>query len=192
MTGADLLALIKKHPVGVVCLLVGLACIALYFVRNDVVAENTRVGEEKSSEAAKLLANVRNSTNLSEQLAELQGVTKAIEGRLVHPNQKALNQQHFYRLETETGVKLVDVRQGAIAAQRGKAASSYVGVPFAINVQGSFKQVMEFLRQIETGPYFVKYNAISFNKLLSGGGSPAGGGDSNITLAMTVDILGQP
>lgn len=192
MTGADLVALIKKQPVGVACGLVSLVCVALYFLRDSAIEEYTIAGEQRAAEAAKILANVRNSSGLQEQVTEMQAATKEMSTRLLRENQRALNLQYFYRLEAETGARLVDVRQGSIPSARGAAAATFVGIPFVVSVEGSFKQTMDFLKKIESSPSFTKFNSINFARVSTGDGAGRSAGPSSISMTMNIDLLGQP
>ena len=192
MTGADLLAMIKKQPIGVACGLICLICAALLYFRSDKIDESKAAYEAKSAEAAKILANVRNSEKLPAQVAEIQALAKEMDGRLIRASQLAVNLQYFYKLEAETEVKLLDVRQNSIA-KGGKAL--YAGIPFNVSVQGTFKQVMSFLQKLENGPHFCHFISVNFNK--SGGGAEAGrsggGADlSGLTITLNLELLGVP
>lgn len=191
MTSADLLAMIKKQPVGFACGLLCLICAGLLYFRGGKIAENRAVFETKSAEATRILANVRNSEKLADQVVEIQALSKEMESRLVRAGQLAVNLQYFYKLEAETEVKLLDVRQGAMP----KAAKTlYTGIPFNVSVQGSFKQVLAFLQKLENGPHFCRFSSVNYTKLASVAASrSSGGGDlSAITLSINLELLGVP
>ena len=184
MTSADIIAMLKKQPIGVGC---GVLCIligVLIYLRTDKITENQALYEAKSAEATKILANVRNSDKLPEQVAEVQAMTKEMESRLVHAGQLAVNLQYFYKLEAENEVKLTDVRQSNPA----KSSKLYTGVPYNVSIQGSFKQVMAFLQRVENGRHFCRFNTAAFNKA-------GGAGDltnTAMTLYLNIELLGQP
>jgi Tfp pilus assembly protein PilO len=189
MTGADLIASFKKHPVGFSC---GLTCVilgALLYFRADKITEGQAAYTAKSAEAAAYIANVRNSENLAKQVAELQALSKEMDSRLIRPGQLAVNLQYFYKLEAENEVKLADIRQGNAPKN---AKSMYVGIPYAFSVQGSFKQLVTFLRKLETGPHFCHISNISFNK--SGGTTvdAAGVVAEGMTITLNLELLGLP
>jgi Tfp pilus assembly protein PilO len=185
MTSADLTAILKKHPVGVASVLVAIACGVVIYLRSGDIPASQAENEARSAEAAKMNSNVRNSANLAEQVTEIQAQRKELEGRLLKAGQLAVNLQYFYKLETETEVKLVDVRQGG-PARGGK--SPYVGVPFSVTVEGSFAQVMNFLGRVQNGRHFCRVTTASFAKA---GGSNVPG-VSDMTLALNLELLGQP
>lgn len=183
MTTDDLLAMIKKQPVGFACAMLCLICGGLLYFRSDKIAENQAEYEAKSAQAARILDNVRNSEKLPAQVAEIEVLSKEMESRLVHASQLAVNLQYFYKLEAETEVKLIDVRQNALPKAAGKTL--YAGIPFNVAVQGTFKQVMSFLQKLENGPHFCHFTSVNFNK--TGGPDPAG-----MTITINLELLGVP
>lgn len=189
MTGADLIALAKKHPVGVACLLVIIACgVALYF-RADAISVSQAEYEAKSAEAAKMISNVANAPGLPEQLAELQELGQEIDARLVKAGQLAVNLQYFYKLEADHGVKFLDVRQNSpVRPARGAAPkTNFVPVPFSLSVEGNYDQLVKFLTDLQNGRHLCRINSAVFSKgNLTSSGSPV------MTLALSVELLGQP
>jgi len=184
MTSADLSANLKKHPIGVACALVSIACGVVLYLRAGNIAASQAENESSTAEANRMINNVRNSANLAEQVAEVEGLRKELEGRLMKAGQLAVNLQYFYKLEAETEVKLTDVRQNSTPRN---AKTQYIGVPFAVTIQGSFANVAKFLNRLQNGPHFCRINTATFNKT---GADSAGGTD--MTLSLTLDILGQP
>ncbi len=181
MTSADLTVLVRKHPVGVGCLLVIIACGALLYLRSGNIIASQAELDASSAQAAKMSANVRNANGLSEQLSEIQALSKELDSRLMKASQLAVNLQYFYKLETENEVKLVDVRQGAFPRN---TKTLYTGVPFNVSVQGPFTNVMNFLSRLQNGRHFCRINSANFTK------AGASGGD--IALALNLELLGQP
>ena len=189
MTGADIVSAFKRQPIGFGCGALCLVCGLWLYYRSDVTAERQEANDQKAAEVAKIDANIRNSERLREQAAAMVAASRDLEARLMHAGQLAVNQQYFYRLEGETGVKLVDLRQGAVAAPKAgaKSAGLYVGVPYNVSVQGTFPQVLAFLRRLETGRHFSRFNTVTFDKAT---GPNASG--SLLTVTIAVDILGLP
>ena len=184
MTSSELSTTLKKHPIGVACALVSIACGVMLYIRAGNIAASQAENESATAEASKMIGNVRNSASLVEQAAELESLSKELEGRLMKAGQLAVNLQYFYKLEAETEVKLVDVRQGSLPRN---AKSQYISVPFTVTIQGSFAQVTGFLTRLQTGAHFCRINTATFGKA---GGDNAGG--TSMTLALSLDILGQP
>ena len=187
MTSADLIATVKKQPIGFACGALCVICAALLYVRGSKIEENQAEYEAKSAEAAKILANVRFSDKLPEQVTEIQAATKDLETRLIRSGQLAVNLQYFYKLEAENEVKLTDIRQGT-PAKGGKLL--YMGIPYSVGVSGSYKQVVAFLQRLENGPHFCRFLTLSITK---GGGSGTGPDSaSSMTVTLSIELLGLP
>ena len=185
MTGADLSAILKKHPLSVVCGLITVVCAALLYYRADNITASQAELEARTAEANKMIANVRNSANLAEQVTEIQAQRKELEGRLMKAGQLAVNLQYFYKLETETEVKLADVRQGNISRNgRGQ----FAGIPFSVTVEGTYAQVVNFLGRLQAGRHFCRITSANFTKA-SGSNMP---GAADMTLSLNLELLGQP
>ncbi len=188
MTGADLTAILKKHPLGVACGLVTVVCAALLYQRSDNIGASQTELDARTAEATKMIANVRNSTGLAEQVAEIQAQRKELEGRLLKAGQLAVNLQYFYKLEAETEVKLQgDVRQGMAA----KTNKSYIGVPFTVSVQGTYPQVVNFINKLQNGRHFCHITMATLNKG-SGSDSAAAVAERDMMLTLNLELLGQP
>lgn len=195
MTGADLIALARKQPISTACVLVIVVCGLLTYFRMDVIDASQAEYEEKAAEATRMVANVKNAPGLDEQLAELQKLGQELDSRLLKVDQLAVNVQYFYRLENESGVKLLDVRQNTPSrAKNAGPKSNFTRVPFSVSVQGTHAQVMKFLGALQTGRHLCRIVSANFTK--SGGVEGAGFGlppeEQELTLSLSLELLGQP
>jgi Tfp pilus assembly protein PilO len=188
MTTAEFTTLAKKHPVSAVCLVVAIACGVVLYFRMDVVASSQAEYDARSAEAAKMIANVTNAPGLAEQLAEIQEQGRQLESRLVRAGQLAVNLQYFYKLEADNGVKLLDVHQDNLPRN---IKTQFTPVPYGVTVQGSYNQVMKFLGQLQNGRHFCRINSAVFAKV-SGGGENTLAGGQDISLTLSLDLLGLP
>lgn len=186
MTSADLVALIKKHPVSFACLLLCLASGVVIYLRYGNISAGQQELENKSTELSRMTSNIRNSVGLAEQVTEIRAHTKELDSRLLKASQLADNLQHFYKLETENGVKLVDVRQNALP--RNTRAAAYVGIPFNVSVQGTYTQVMNFLNRLQNGRLLCRINTANFSKVAAAASS----GEPLVNLSLNLELLGQP
>lgn len=192
MTTADLVALIRKQPVAFICGLVVLACAVTLFLRSDAVTAAQASFEAKDSESRKVEANARSAAGLAEVVEEMLDAGRQFDTRVVRASQLANNLQFFYRLESETNVKLLDVRQLAIPPLRpGEKRGAYAPVPFTVNIQGAYPQVYGFIRRIEASTAFIRINQMSVTKMVSSDGSIGATGDS-VSVAMNIEMLGTP
>lgn len=188
MTGADIIAAVKRQPIGFACGTVCLVAGLMLYFTSDQTEERQSTYDQKATEVTKIEANIRNSDKLREQSAAMLAASKELEARLMHAGQLAVNQQYFYRLEGETGVKLLDLRQGNVpTAKAGAKTGLYVGVPYNVSIQGGFPQVLAFLRRLETGRHFCHFNNVSFGKATG-----AEATSDMISVVIAVDLLGLP
>jgi hypothetical protein len=180
MTSDEIIVRIKKQPIGFGCGLICLVCIGWLYYRGGALESQQQIYEAKSSEAAMFSSNVGLAKNLPEQVAEIQAASKELESRFVRDGQLAVNLQYFYKLEAENEVKLLDVRQNG----RTRGAR---GIPYNVNVQGPYKNVMAFLQRLEKGRHFCRINTAGFAKSVGGDSASA-----NINLSLSLELLGQP
>lgn len=169
----------KKYPVLVVCGVVGIALLVTLYMRLDLMDAQKAELEKYSAESNRHRANIANSAQLQEHLDFLIQANKAVGDRALNAGGLAQNLQYFYRLEADAGVKYLDLRPGArVNAVKGTA---YVPLPYIINVQGEFAQIISYLRSLEQGAYFCRINSAS-----------ASGNGSTITINLNLDLLGVP
>ncbi len=128
ITNEQVVALLKKNPVVSAAVVVCLGLAAAHYFRGDLSATATARLDERTQEGQRLSANIKNSAQLPEQLARVSAAAKEAEGRLVKVGSLANNLQYFYKLEADTGVKLLDLRQ---TTDPGRAAKT--GCPFGRN-----------------------------------------------------------
>lgn len=181
MTSADLVNVLKKHPIGVGSLLVIITCGSLLYWRSGDITASQQDLQSSTAQADKMTANVRNANGLAEQVSELQSRSKEIESRLMKASQLADNLQYFYKLETENEIKLVDVRQNALPRN---SKTQFTGVPFTLSIRGTYVQVMNFLNRLNNGRHFCRINTANLAKVE--------GTKTDVTLTLNLDLLGQP
>lgn len=178
----DIAAAFKRRPLlftcGALCLALGLG---LYF-RSGLPAElETRLAE-REKEMKRLGNNVKFSAQLDAQLQTLRRANEVVSAGALRPAELARNQQLFFRLEAESGVKLVDIRQLATPppTKGAPAPVAYVSVPFSLTIRGDFEQIMDFLYRLDHGPTLSRVTSASMAR-------PEEGTQS---LSLTVDLLG--
>lgn len=185
MTNEEFIALVKKNPIGIGCAVLSLAIgLTLYF-RSGALPETEAILEQRTAEADRHAANIKNAAQLKEQFEQLAEANKEIDNRVVRASQLGLNNQYFFRLETETGVKLVDFRQGALATKAARA--TYSTVAFNVSVQGEMPQIVTFLRALESGAHFCRVTTATVNQA-----SGASARKGLLTMSLTLDLLGLP
>ena len=192
MTNQQLVAFIKAQPIGFGCgalaLILGLG---IYF-RGDNIPEAERVLDEKATLGERYDVNLKYGVQLSDQLASIAAARQQIEARLVHPDELAKNLQYFYKLEADTGIKLVEIRQNQLPSQKGPAKPgpkmTYLSVGYSAAVRGDYPHLLDFLRRLEKGSRFCR--VVSANINLAGTSDKDRATD--LTLNLGLELLGQP
>jgi hypothetical protein len=179
---------IKKYPVGVGAVVLALVMIAAVTVRHMKFSEQQVVYDNTAAEGQKLVANIAHAGQLEEQLKALEEANKTISGRLVNPSDLAINLQYFYKLEADTGVKLlemhpVDVKGSAKLAAKGV----YTPVQYVVTLQGGYVRTLAFLRRLEHGAYFCRIISGSCSQVQSTQDKVSG----EVTMSLTVELLGR-
>lgn len=184
MSGDDLKALIRKHPVSFGCgLLSILLGVGIYF-RGGEIPDSEAELAERAAEAERFAANIKNAAQLKEQLDAMVAANKEIDVRIIRAGQLGVNNQYFFKLESETGAKLVDFRQAPLQPVKG-AKTIFTPVPFTVSVQGTLPQIFEFLHRLESGAHYCRVISATC------GITPANRGGL-ITLGLNLELLGVP
>ncbi len=185
MTNEDIFAFARKNPVGVVCGVLSLALAAGIYFRAGEVPDAEANLLQKTIEADRYSANLKNAAQLKEQYEAMVAASKEIDARLVSASELGLNNQYFFKLENETGTKLVDFRQGGTIGGKGTKAL-YASVMFTISGQGDLAQLLHFLRLLESGAHYCRVQTATC--------SPASGTVRRglLTLTLNLEVLGTP
>lgn len=179
MTTSDLVASLKKNPLLFACGVLSLALAAGIYFRSDAIADATTDLDAKSAEGRRYTANLTNAAQLKEQLDALLTANKEIQSRMIHASDLGINQQYFFKLESESGVKLTDLHQGG----RGSAGKAgFLPISFSVTMQGDFNQVMTFLRLLEDGTHYCRVVTATCNGQRKG----------PVTMSLNLELLGTP
>jgi hypothetical protein len=185
MTKDDLVSFFKKSPVVVACGALSLGLVAVWYFRSDKIPEAETLLQDKTAEADRYALNVKNAAHLKEDHDALVAANKAIDARVMRPKDLLINSQYFYKLESETGVKLLDSRQTTPATVAKPAKGSFVPVAFSVAAEGTLPQLLDFLRRIESGAHYSRVITASCSVNVSKRNGP-------LTLALTIELLGSP
>jgi hypothetical protein len=187
---SDIVAVIKKRPVAIGCGILSIVFLVVCYVRSSKVSEQVTLLKQREEEGQKILNDIRSGSNLAEQHESLLAAAKEFESRLVRGTERARNQQYFYRIESETGVKEVSLQPNSANPIQLKGPKKlYAGVGYTVSVQGDYRQVLDFIGRIESGTHF--YRLITGSVSRQG---QRGAPDSTNTLALTLnlELLGMP
>ena len=175
---------LKRYPIGVVCVALSVIVLVGYYVRNSRASELGARLTDVEAQAQKILGEVENSANLVEQYAALTKATKELDSRLMRNTQRPRNQQYFYGLELETGVKEISLQPTGADFNKGVG-----GIRYSISVVGDFRQILNFVGRLESGRHFYRLDSASVSRPGAPSSSPSG---SPINLALNIELLGLP
>ena len=172
---------VKKYPVLVVCgTLTLILAITLYF-RSGVIEQLQVEQESVNKEVKRYSSNISNAAQIQDQSTFLVKANEAVKARTLSAESLAINLQYFYRLESETGVKYLDLRPAGRSGSKITAKQAYIPLSYIVTIQGSFDQILAYLGHIEQGAYFARINTAS-----------ATGTGSAVTVNLNIDLLGSP
>lgn len=184
----------KKYPLGTVAAAALVVLLGALFFRRSNMTDMKADLENNTEESQRHLTNISYSAQLEDHLHALENANRVISSRLVNPQDLAVNLQYFYKLEAETGVKLLDTRPAAASNTSGRPVvamkGGYKPVQYAVSVQGSFTRVLTFLRRLEQGSYYCRIVTANCNSAQEDS-SAEKKGSGDIVLSLTVEILGK-
>jgi hypothetical protein len=181
MTTPELVSLLKKNPIIVVCGALSLAIVGAIYFRSGAIEEANATLEQKSIEGNRYTQNVTNGVQLKEQLDALTAANAVIESRLIRASELGINQQFFFKLESDSGVKLAaDLHQGGKTTPSPNA--KYVPIGFTLSAQGNFSEVLAFLRGLEDGTHYCRVVTASCS----------GGRKGLVAITLNLELLGRP
>jgi len=93
-----------------------------------------------------------------------------------------VNLGYFYRLEKQTKVRLVRLNQ--LAAPPANPGDTYKTVQFSMQVSGSYRNNLNFLRGLESGPRLLRLRNCTVERSSTD--------SSDLILDLTVDLLAKP
>jgi Tfp pilus assembly protein PilO len=180
MNGAQLLALIRRYPLVVVCAFVtiglGITSYYLWQQRQELATGHDTVRRNGED----VLLSLSSLPRVSSELASVKEATEFINANLVKEGDLAENLGYFYQLETVSKVKLTQV--GQLSSQPTSADATFIAIPFSLRATGSYRQVMRFIRELETGPRLCRIQTYAFT----------GNEGDNVQLDLTLEMLGRP
>ncbi|MBI5768015.1 MAG: hypothetical protein HZA93_09480 [Verrucomicrobia bacterium] len=186
MSNEELVAVVKKNPLGIGCGVLSLALFGGWYYRSgDVPAVEQEVAQ-KAAEAQRYELNLIHAKSLPEQHEALVAANKEVDARLVRASQLGKNVQFFYKLESESGAKLTtDPRQAPLAPPAKNAAkTAYNPVAFSVTVSGDLPQLLRFLRRLESG--------VHYSRVLGASCTVPQERSLPLTLNLSLELLGLP
>ena len=180
--------LTAAYPVASVCLLVGIVGIATGVWRQSVIAEIQADAEAKEAEANVFAQNLRNAQRLEDDLAQLRQLNESIAARTIDPDDLAGNQQFFYQIEADSGVKILELRKGAAVSSSGKKTPPVNSpIAYTVSIEGPFARLLAFVRNIEGGAKIARITSAMVASPRNAVGNP----EAVLTMSVELELLGK-
>lgn len=156
----DIVDFLKRYPIPCLSAAGIVITLILVYFRMDVNTELEGRYQTVSAEGATVMNNIVNGSGLKEHVEAIQAQSIELESRLVRPAELAKNLQYFYRLESETGAKLGELRQVPLT-NLPSAKGSFQPVQYSLVVTADYPVLMDYLNRLEKGVCFYRMNNFS-------------------------------
>jgi|SRR5688572_8865567 len=175
-----LLALIRRYPLVTTCLvLIALLGTASYFLWKSQ-QELTASHENIRRDGEEVLLSLSGLPRVAAEYHSVKEAVDFIQANLIKEGELAENLGYFYQLETASKARLTQLSQ--LSAQPAAADAPFIAIPFAIRATGSYRQVMRFLHELESGPRLCRVTSYGLT----------GEGDARVQLDLSIEMLGRP
>jgi len=178
----QLFALVRQAPFLVFCITIFLLlAVADYFLwqrEHEISVQH----EDVRRTGEKMFSALSSHGRIIAELATVDGALKRIDQNLITETDLAENLGYFYQLETLSRVRLTQLNQ--LSSQPPAEDSPYRAVPFSLRATGTYPQLINFLRELESGPRVLRIKTFDFSR--------ADIRNDTLVLGLTVELLGSP
>ena len=145
---------LRDYPIAVVGALVFIVCVAVVFVRGDVVPELSVQETELIARLRTINDNVIDSKDLEQDAESLLSYVASIDERLFNRNERSINTAFFYTYEDKLDIIISNVSQltdedPALIKGGPNELSLHSGIVYEIRVDGTFQEILEFMYEIQ-------------------------------------------
>jgi Tfp pilus assembly protein PilO len=182
------LALFRRYPFVILCC----ALTILLGVGNYFILQNRRelaVGHQTlQRNGEEMRQSLTNQGRIATELAAVKEALEFINQHLITEGDLPENMGYFYQVEAASKLHLQSLNQ--LSSAPPPPDQPFKTVPFMLRTTGSYRQVLRFLRELETSPRLYKVQTYS----ISQGTALAPGTDDgqSVTLDLTIDVLARP
>lgn len=168
---ATIVETVREHLLVTVSIVVLVLCAGAAY---GLSAYRVDLGQQEKALQARhdeMFSGVTQQKRLDGLVNTTRAAVDYLEARLLKESELATNLDRFYQVEALTGVKIISVTQMSPPATMGASSPTYTALPFTVQLNGSFPQVLAFLHEIEFGSIPGKITLLTINR--SGGGPAA-------------------
>ena len=192
----QLVTFFRRYPFVIVCSAIAiLLWVAFYFILQEH-RELSATHQTQQQAGEDMLQSLTNHGRITAELAAVKEALAFINAHLVYEGDLPENMGYFYQIETASRLRLQSLNQ--LSSQPPPADSAYKTVPFTLRTTGTYRQVLRFLRELETSPRLYKVQTYSLTQAGGGAapsaapGAPAEAAPSQVTLELTLEVLARP
>jgi len=172
--------LLRRHLLVSICsVLILLLGTASYFLWQDQQQLSTGHDSVRRN-GENMLLSLSGLPRVSSELASVKEAAEFIDANLIKEGDLAENLGYFYQLETVSRVHLAQLAQ--LSSQPAAEDAAFIAIPFSVRAHGSYRQVMRFVHELETGPRLCRVTNYALT----------GGEDDKVQLEITLEMLGRP
>ena len=129
-----------------------------------------------------MLRSLGNRARINTDLTALKEALELIERNLLDEQSMEVNLGYFYKLEKPARVRLMRLNQ--LAAPLSLKKGPFKALPFSMQISGTYPNLMNYVRALETGPRIVRVRTSSFEKNSHD--------NSELVADLTVEVLAKP
>ncbi len=145
-------AAFKRQPIPFSCGIIVVLLLLLAYFRMGVVDEREAALAEAEKVLSKLTNNITYSAQLDQHLNELRAVNDGFATAALKQGDIARNQQFFYRIESASGVRILELRSQPVPAPaKGAPVTFYQPLTYSLSVAGDYEKLLTFLLHLERG-----------------------------------------
>jgi len=189
--------LMRRFPYCVACVVLTLALAGGAWWLWDDIDELETAHEATAKEGEGMLTLLVGGSTQRSELAAVRDIAHRIDDNLLVETSLVENNEYFYKFEARTGTHLVELHQ--MNSPITDTSALYRRIPYTLRVTGAYEQVATFLLDLETGPRLVNITGFSFSRQAassntrggSGRDAPAETGASNVSLDLSLEMLGK-
>ena len=176
----QLTSLVRRYPLVSACLaltlLLGTASYFLWQSQQELAGSHASVRRNGED----MLLSLSGLPRVSTELTSVKEAADFISANLIREGDLAENLGYFYQLETASKIHLQQL--GQLSSQPAAADAPFIAIPFSLRASGSYRQIMRFLHELETGPRLCRITTYTLT----------GGEDDKVQLDLSLEMLGHP
>lgn len=178
---SQLLATARQSPVIATCVALTLIAGIANYPLNEERQAALREHEEMRQRGEAMLVALTDRIRINADLLIVSEAQDTIDNNLVSEDTMEVNLGYFYRLEKLNRVRLARIDQ--MVAPAADTGALFKTVPVSLQVNGSYRNVLAFVRDLETGPRLLRVRSYRIER---------GDGIGNeLQLVLIVDLLAQ-